>query len=177
MEQFESVGSHFLHTNIRYLRKKLNWSQEELANQIGLNRGNIASYENASAEPRLCNLIKLAQLFKVSIADLTLCDMTQEAVYQNAMSHFGEQAETSQMLIQDYLHRAQELEAVMKGLHTCCMFKTKNFGADLPKDVQIVIMHFEELFNTAQALLREHHSLLNIMDVGLEDPDQTRDPL
>ena len=51
--------------NIKSLRRKLRFSQEELAQKLGLNRGNIASYENGSAEPKICNLLKFASLFRV----------------------------------------------------------------------------------------------------------------
>ena len=67
----EGFTSDVLKLNIRYLRKKMNLSQEELANAIGLNRGNIASYESGTAEPKIANLVKMSKLFSVPLADLT----------------------------------------------------------------------------------------------------------
>ena len=59
----DGFTSDVLKLNIRYLRKKMNLSQEELANAIGLNRGNIASYESGTAEPKIANLVKMSKLF------------------------------------------------------------------------------------------------------------------
>ena len=67
----------YLANNIRNLRKRNSWSQEELAGKVGLNRGNIASYEKGTAEPKICNLVKIARCFGVSILELTGFDMTQ----------------------------------------------------------------------------------------------------
>jgi hypothetical protein len=41
------------------------------------------------------------------------------------------------------------------------MFKTKQWGEALPRDVHILIMHFEELYQAAQAMLEEHHNLIS----------------
>lgn len=68
--------SSVLSQNIRYLRKRQELSQEELALRVGLNRGNIASYENGTAEPKICNLLKLAQIFGISVTDLTQKDLS-----------------------------------------------------------------------------------------------------
>lgn len=158
----EDYNTNYLNTNIRVLRKAMQISQEELANRIGLNRGNIASYENGTAEPKICNLVKLARLFDISIHHLTQSDLSKEAALQRARSQNGQQApgHTPEAL-QSYLKRAAELEQVMNGLNTCCRYKLKRLGEQVPKDMQIVVMHFEELYDTAQALMKEHRSLLN----------------
>lgn len=154
-----------LNSNIRILRKGMRISQEELASRIGLNRGNIASYENGTAEPKICNLLKLSQLFGVSIAYLTQVDLSDTETLEKAREasrnnpHFHTNGS-----LQSYLKRAQELEQVMHGLSTCCRYKLKKLGEQVPKELQIVAMHFEELYDTAQALLNEHRSLLNYFD-------------
>ena len=61
----EGFNCDILKSNIRFLRRKMNLSQEELATMIGLNRGNIASYESGTAEPRIANLVKMSKLFSV----------------------------------------------------------------------------------------------------------------
>jgi transcriptional regulator with XRE-family HTH domain len=70
-----NLNSNFLPQNLRNLRKRMNLSQEQFAKRIGLNRGNIASYEKGTAEPKICNLLKMANLFGVSILDLTARDL------------------------------------------------------------------------------------------------------
>jgi transcriptional regulator with XRE-family HTH domain len=153
----EPTGQVYIDRNIRYLRRRHGWSQEELGTRIGLNRGNIASYENGTAEPKICNLLKLAQLFGVSILDITHRDLSQDVQPEEALS--GEMPCIEQSLPR-YVHQAQELQAVMKGLHTCCHFKVKNAEEASPRDLHVVAMHFEELFHTAQTLLEGHLQLL-----------------
>ena len=157
---FYSVQTN-LHRNIRFLRKGMGWSQEELAARVGLNRGNIASYENGTAEPKINNLLKMSAIFGVSIHDLAHKDLEQGSSVPGK-GHAVHTATLSfdPVALQQYAQRAQELQDVMKGLRTCCKFKIKSTEGASSNDLQIVAMHFEELFNAAQALMQEHLALL-----------------
>jgi len=165
---FYSVQS-YLHRNIRFLRKGLGWSQEELAMRVGLNRGNIASYENGTAEPKIGNLLKMSAIFGVSIHDLAHKDLEHDAP-ANRTGPSGLPFDPT--ALKQYAQRAQELQDVMNGLRTCCKFKVKTTEEVSVNDLQIVAMHFEELFNAAKALMQEHLSLLQILD-DTPDPVQT----
>ena len=66
-QETDSLNATFLASNLRLLRKKFQWSQEEFASRVGLNRGNIASYENGSTEPKVQSLLKMSELFQLSI--------------------------------------------------------------------------------------------------------------
>ncbi len=164
MNALNGITVHYLHQNIRYLRKKLNISQEELAAQIGLNRGNIASYENGSAEPRICNLLKLAQLFGVSITDLTQKDLTQEATYEAAhhayQSHEHTSEEERQEVLTGFQQRSEELMRVMESLHTCHQFKLNSLET-LSKDARMMSSHFEQMYELALKTLSEYQDLLH----------------
>lgn len=59
-----------IHKNIRFLRKSRRYSQTDLAQELGLNRGNIASYETGT-NPTLEVLVKMVKLFGVP-ADMLL---------------------------------------------------------------------------------------------------------
>ena len=48
------------------LRKKSGWSQEELAEQMGVSRQSISKWEGAQSIPDLEKIIRLAKLFSVS---------------------------------------------------------------------------------------------------------------
>ena len=62
--------------NIRYLRKKNDWSQEHLADLIEYkNYTSIQKWETGVSEPRFATVQKLAKIFDVSIDDLTKCDL------------------------------------------------------------------------------------------------------
>lgn len=159
----------YLQRNIRFLRKTMGWSQEELAARVGLNRGNIASYENGTAEPKIGNLLKMSLLFGISIHDLAHKDLGQDPLPDNTNPSPSKTLIFDTAALPGYAQRAQELQDVMNGLRTCCKFKLKTIEEASVNDLQIVAMHFEELFNTAQSLMQEHLALLQVLG-GLPAP-------
>ncbi|MBG9375175.1 LexA family transcriptional regulator [Panacibacter sp. DH6] len=62
--------------NLRYLRKLRGWTQEEFANKLKIKRSLIGAYEEERAEPRLDVLENLCALFKLSLDDLLLKDLS-----------------------------------------------------------------------------------------------------
>ncbi len=56
--------------NLRNLRKEKDYSQEYLAEKLGVTRQTISKWENGTAMPDLKKLIELADFFEVSIDDL-----------------------------------------------------------------------------------------------------------
>lgn len=64
-------------------RKKNNFSQEELAEKIGVSRQAVSKWERAEASPDTDNLILLANLYGISIDDLLA---TSEPVVSNLNS-------------------------------------------------------------------------------------------
>ena len=55
------------------LRKKYGYSQEELADKLGLSRQAVSKWERAEASPDTDNLICLAKLYGVSLDELFAC--------------------------------------------------------------------------------------------------------
>jgi len=62
--------------NLRYLRKLRGWTQEEFANKLKIKRSLIGAYEEERAEPRLDVLENLCNIFKLSLDELLLKDLT-----------------------------------------------------------------------------------------------------
>ena len=60
------------------LRKKSGWSQEDLANQMGVSRQSVSKWEGAQSIPDLDKMIKLSKMFGVSI-DYLLKDEIEDA--------------------------------------------------------------------------------------------------
>lgn len=158
----------YLQQNIRYLRKRMKFSQEELANRMGLNRGNIASYENGTAEPRLCNLLKFSTLFGISIMDLTQKDLSDEANVKVAIESFQHMSKEDVQAFHHFMKKADEIRTVVASLHTCHQYKAKSFS-EMPKDVQIMLMNFEQLHDATQALLCNHRALLEFIKARLPE--------
>jgi len=64
--------------NFKYLRKLKGWTQEEFANRLQIKRSLVGAYEEERAEPRLEVLENMSQLFKHSLDDLLLKDLSEE---------------------------------------------------------------------------------------------------
>ncbi|MDE5996378.1 MAG: helix-turn-helix domain-containing protein, partial [Eubacterium sp.] len=56
--------------NLRNLRKEKDYSQEYLAEKLGVTRQTISKWENGTAMPDLKKLIELADFFETSMDDL-----------------------------------------------------------------------------------------------------------
>jgi transcriptional regulator with XRE-family HTH domain len=65
--------------NLKYLRKLRGWTQEEFANKLGIKRSLIGAYEEERADPRLDVLEILADIFKLSLDELLLKDLSNNA--------------------------------------------------------------------------------------------------
>jgi transcriptional regulator with XRE-family HTH domain len=79
----------FFADNLKFLRKKAGLSQEQLGERIALNRGNIASYEKGTAEPRLENVLKIVKLFNIELSDLLEKDLSNSAAIQEELEKMG----------------------------------------------------------------------------------------
>lgn len=62
--------------NLRYLRKLRGWTQEEFSNKLNIKRSLVGAYEEERAEPRLEVLEVICGLFKLSLDELLLEDLT-----------------------------------------------------------------------------------------------------
>lgn len=64
-----------LNENIKRYRKFKGWTQEKLANEFGLTRDNVASYERGIANPPLEIACKICDDISVSLHDLLYGDI------------------------------------------------------------------------------------------------------
>ncbi|MEO6490152.1 MAG: XRE family transcriptional regulator [Ferruginibacter sp.] len=65
--------------NLKYLRKLRGWTQEEFANKLSIKRSLIGAYEEERADPRLDVLEIVADMFKLSLDELLLQDVSNTA--------------------------------------------------------------------------------------------------
>ncbi|MBS1491344.1 MAG: LexA family transcriptional regulator [Bacteroidetes bacterium] len=66
-----------LNENIRTLRKKIQLTQDELAQKLGIKRSLVGAYEEGRAEPRAELLQKMATLFGITMEALISTDLTK----------------------------------------------------------------------------------------------------
>ncbi len=62
--------------NLKYLRKLRGWTQEEFANKVGIKRSLVGAYEEERADPRIDVLEIVGDIFKLSLDDLLLKDLS-----------------------------------------------------------------------------------------------------
>ena len=65
--------------NLRFLRRRAEWSQSDLGDKIATDYNTISRYESGKSTPKLEALTKLAQVFEVSVEELRNVDLTRPA--------------------------------------------------------------------------------------------------
>src|SRR4051812_11284572 len=62
--------------NLKHLRKLRGWTQEEFAAKLGIKRSLVGAYEEERADPRIDVLEIVADMFKLSLDELLLKDIS-----------------------------------------------------------------------------------------------------
>ncbi len=149
--------------NLRSLRKHKKWSQEELADKVGLNRGNIASYENGTAEPKICNLVKIAHLFNIPVFSLTHSSLKEEGAIELAINNQENGfSRPGPDMLGHFLKEAEDFQQAIKGLHCLFRLKTKNV-TELPDEALFLKEQFEQLYSLSEQLMSSHIELLAVV--------------
>ena len=63
--------------NLKYLRGLRGWTQEEFATKLGIKRSLVGAYEEERADPRLDVLEVVSEIFKVTLDELLLHDLSE----------------------------------------------------------------------------------------------------
>lgn len=136
-----------------------------MAKNVGLNRGNIASYEKGTAEPKICNLLKIAQLFGVSILDLLGRDLTGEDEMNGNSIPLEAAIEADKWIA--YVEHAEEVERVVEGIFHCHAYKMKHIS-NVDKDVKIISNQFDQLYEATRSLLKHHKEILGHLERNID---------
>ena len=83
------------------LRKKYGYSQEELADKLGLSRQAVSKWERAEASPDTDNLICLAKLYGVSLDELLSTDDSVETIVEEQVKKETPKKEEGIHLVDD----------------------------------------------------------------------------
>jgi transcriptional regulator with XRE-family HTH domain len=160
--------------NMRFLRKQLDLSQEELAQRVGLNRGNIASYENGTAEPRVDYLIRFSEVFEVPLCDFTKRDLSED---RNFRAKVAAKAIASALpdntCLDALMAEARNLQKMVQGLSDCSLIKISQLRDEAPHNYRLIFTNLEELSETARILSERYLFLLQHLNCK-DQNDQTR---
>ena len=85
--------------NLKYLRKLRGWTQEEFANKLKIKRSLLGAYEEERAEPRIEVLEAVSSIFKMSLDELLLQDVsnTKGGSYLDKRRYLKMSANTSEI--------------------------------------------------------------------------------
>lgn len=152
--------SNHLPANLRALRKMCCLSQEELGQHIGLNRGNISSYENGSAEPKLCNLMKISSFFNLTMGDLTMERITCKGHYEELSNRLKKINLVEGDVIEKVEEEIRKYSKLIDSSATCFHHfaeQAKENNEDLHPHY---LFHYEQMYKITIDLLKEYQNLL-----------------
>ena len=101
------------------LRKKNGYSQEELADKLGLSRQAVSKWERAEASPDTDNLICLAKLYGVSLDELLSTDDDVETIVKEQVKEEPKESKDSSITLED----DDGSKVIIKGSHMECLDK------------------------------------------------------
>ena len=105
----------YISKNIKILRKTNRWNQTELGEKIEVSKAAVSSYESGVSIPPLQSIVKLAQLFEVSLDDLVLRDIEKEGTSGAPVPRINEPKEQSLVRLNELLEaRVRTLEREIK---------------------------------------------------------------
>lgn len=74
---YDDEGLLLLAKQLKVLRKKKNWSQDDLANEAGLPHSQIGRIETCKTNPTVSTIFKIARALNVSPAEIFNFDLTK----------------------------------------------------------------------------------------------------
>ena len=147
----------FIASNLKVLRKALGWSQTELAERVGLNRGNIASYESGCAEPSICKLLRISNILEISTRDFTRRDLSDPS--ELALARSARAAEATDRF-GSYRQRQAKLQHLINSSHDLFTYKQASLSKPC-KEAEMYAGHYLQLLDLSKQLLKEHQNLLD----------------
>jgi len=144
---FEMTKKHsVLSNNIKYLRKKLGYNQEQLAQALTINRSNIAAYEAKNVEPRLRIILEMSELFDIDLKtflqtyiddeiDLSKIRQSKNAGKSSQMSNTRLDTNIN---LDDFVEKSAKIKKILIGLKSFHQFRKNNNDERTPKEENIL---------------------------------------
>ena len=171
--------------NLKFLRTSHKLSQEALGEKIGLNRGNIASYEKGSAEPSLTNLLKISRYFGIEVSNLLETnienhyDLLQSLSNKNVSSQnnlnaplelessFREKLLFNKRGLEDFRQKSDEMSKILEGFRQFHKFKMESAGP-ISDDVRKMADDYEKLMEVLEDVLRTNKNIIQMLEQAEE---------
>ena len=160
MTSEQNIAHNHLPANLRALRKMCCLSQEELAQHLGLNRGNISSYENGSAEPKLCNLMKISAFFSLSMGDLTMEKITCKDHYAQLCNRLKKTDTIQAEHLEELESEVKKYRKLVDSSATCFYHFTNQMKENDQALPSHYLFHYEQMYKITLDLLHKYDELL-----------------
>lgn len=162
--------------NLKFLRTQKKLSQEQFATIIGLNRGNIASYEKGTAEPNINNVLKIVKYFNIDLTDIVEKDLTISSGFATEMMELPENGVLSmdhpeeQMIdeledhglkIERFLEQSNDMQKILSGFKSFYLYKKAKGHIDVEK----MIKDYEDLLDLMETLQSTNSELIEFLEV------------
>jgi len=167
-DEFKRRSKNYLATNIQYLRKQKNLSQQKLAERLNLSRSNIASYENGKAEPRTDNLAEMARFFDVNLLQFIEVDLrevpwdqmlnAEQRIRDNITAALSDHGDT----LENFKRKSEELKKILEGFRQFYHFRMKSYD-EIPKELQALSQDFENLLSVMDSLQESNEEMLSYL--------------
>ncbi|MFT4536397.1 MAG: transcriptional regulator with XRE-family HTH domain [Saprospiraceae bacterium] len=162
VEEKDNTLSH----NIKYLRKENKFSQEELANRLGIKRSNIAAYESKNVEPRLRIILELARLFNVSVKTLIEKKIARGSISPAFdVSTIASTANVQELDIEnnidiaEFIGKSIRIRKVLEGFKSFYTFKKNNMKESTP-DKDKLIFDIDNFVQLMEHLLAYNETVI-----------------
>jgi transcriptional regulator with XRE-family HTH domain len=141
----------FLPGNVRLLRKMKRLSQQKLADQLGLKRNNIATYEAGIVEPNARNFLRMVRFFHVPAHHLLFTDLSTYPRFQLEQKEGRSEEKRKQdiELFQQLMQQSHEVQTALEGFKAFYKMQVeqeKKVGSDQQSSLKV------DLSNTLSAL-------------------------
>jgi len=148
-----------LSKNIKFLRKLKGISQQKLANETGLKRNNIASYEAGIVEPKADSFLKLARFFGVNPSDLITLDLSVHPLeyFQESREIVEEDNITDSLEL--FIAKTNDLQKVLEGFVEFHKFRRQE-QAQSSDALQSLNNDFDNLLSTMESLLQANWAFI-----------------
>jgi len=155
-----------LSNNIKYLRKKLGYNQEQLAKALTINRSNIAAYEAKNVEPRLRIILMMSELFDVDLRTF-LQTKIDDNVDLNDIKQSDKESKSNgsarlktKINLNAFVDKSVKIKKVLVGLKSFHQFRRSNLKEKTPEqekilsDIDNFIMLMDHLLLNNENLLK-----------------------
>jgi len=148
--------------NLRFLRSVKGLSQQKLAQEIGLKRNNIASYEAGIVEPKVTNFLKIINFFDIHPAVLLNSDLAADSLkvldsrsdiqVEHHQQDYNGLSGHNASSRQQFLSQTKDMRKVLDGFKQFHKFRMAKWN-EMSRESQLLARDFDNLISMMESLI------------------------